>query len=154
MERGGQVIAVSAEPMFLAPETAKVWSLPFEVIGDPTHKLLKLLREKAGFKVVIAGHGGDPGYNTVYFRTHKAMGRYKQGAAQPGLIILRKTVDDSVFSWAISPRLMNLNGASDRPKIPELWEKTKIALDQGGKVEGKVKMNSKLDRPEFRKVTV
>ena len=154
MERGGQVIAVSAEPMFLAPVTAKAWSMPFEVVGDPTHKLLNVLREKAGFKVVIAGHEGDSGYNTVYFRTHKAMGRYKHGAAQPGLIILRKSVQDVVYRWAIVPKLMNLNGASDRPKIPELWEKTKEALDEGGVVAGKVKLNSKFDRPEFRKVKV
>ena len=148
------MIAVSAEPMFLAPITAEAWGMPFEVIGDPTHKLLHVLRKKAGLKVVITGYEGDEGYDTNYYRSHKTMGRYKHGCAQPAIVMMRKSTDDVVFRWAVVPKLMNLGGASDRPKIPELWTKVKVALDEGGEVTGKVKLSSKFDRPEFRKVKI
>lgn len=87
-------------------EAVKEWNLPFEkVLSDPTHKLLKALRERKIFSVVITGVSGDPTYDTDYYKSHKLMGEasYPYGCAQPGLLVLGKELNIALFNWHIEP---------------------------------------------------
>lgn len=135
--------------MFLGEIAKQEWKLPFaHVVGDPTHKLAHYLRSSSGFAVVITGFEGDEGYDTEKFKTHKAMKRYKHGVLQPGMLILRKSLNDVVFNWAIIPASANANGATIRPRIPLVWKATKKALKNGGTVSpAKVKKTGLLDVP-------
>lgn len=53
------------------------------------------------------------------------MKKYKQGTAQPALLIVEKhqkvAHGRSLFSWECHPNARNGGGASDRPKIDEVW---------------------------------
>lgn len=94
--------------MFLADRAAEAQNWPFaHSIGDPTHKLASILRERQILPLVITGKGGDKGYNTYYYRTHKLMGRYKHGCVQPGLLIVRGGLDNIMLRWAINPKILN-----------------------------------------------
>lgn len=100
------MIAVTAQSEPHVTQAKEEWQLPFAaVLSDPTHKLLTYFRENHIFTVAVTGKEGDKEYSDEYYVTHKRMGEhaYPHGCAQPGVLVVGKSVSEELFNWHIEP---------------------------------------------------
>eukprot|EP01134_Creolimax_fragrantissima_P006479 CFRG6479T1 len=124
---GGVILGLTSQPRALADQTMKEWELDIHIISDQHHKLVDYLKEKNSVQIAV-----------THSKIHPKVSLHEPlGMVQPATIAVRKQPEgegvDILYSWAIVPRLMNMGGASDRPKVDVIVEHVLDRVKKGTK---------------------
>ena len=95
-------------------------------IGDPENTLALHLRQEGLLNVAITG---EPGPCTIGGCS------YPRGMVQPACLALEMRDQHAhvLYSWATVPKMLNLQGATDRPSPLKIWDYVMNAMKPDGK---------------------
>ena len=113
LDRGGQVVAYSAQPQRQVNKLRENLGLEFiHCLSDPEHKLRNVLKEDELIDIFVTNRDK----------------RYPNGRLEPSLLVLNDK-QEVMFQWRIVPSISNIGGASDRPSVSRVFEVVKRKLD-------------------------
>eukprot|EP01064_Diplonema_japonicum_P029232 TRINITY_DN467_c0_g1_i2.p1 TRINITY_DN467_c0_g1~~TRINITY_DN467_c0_g1_i2.p1 ORF type:complete len:129 (+),score=28.16 TRINITY_DN467_c0_g1_i2:205-591(+) len=120
-ENGVNVVAICSETQAEADEARSEWECQMPIIGDQQNEYAHwMIKEGYLPKLAIIHDTGkkDP----------KRLGNpewYPTGCVQPGVLFVRPSAKETLYSWSVVPSPDNYNGAIGRPDVPALWETIK-----------------------------
>lgn len=92
--------------------------LHYKIYSDPDHHLARYFKEKGLLEVVIARRSDS---------RHPKVKDYKGGMTQPAILVVNPSCE-VLYSFAVTPSLSNVFGATGRPNPKEVWQLIKSKL--------------------------
>jgi len=120
-ERGGTIFGITSQSQKLADKAQKKWKLNFDVISDTQNTLAKA--------------------HNIHISPNPVLD-YPNGMVQPGLLIVTSK-KELMYHWAVSPKVMNLEGAIDRPDPKDI---VKVIINKLDGRNDRVKVHTSTSR--------